>query len=394
MKPGPTFIRFVTTLMLTGFLATVPARGLVTLNDGHDRIYVAATAGMSYDSNVFAQRAGEGDYLYTTGLTADYQRRAGWIGVNANVGVAGAHYGTIRGQDYSDPTLSLEFTKQSGRTTGSVTLSAARETRADAAVNTRNSSWNYNYGANFRYHVVGTWDLSGSFGYSQRKYVEDAFTNLNTFASSFDLFHLLASDRDLIVGYRYRYNDTSRSTSSTDHDFSTGIHGKLIRGINGMVRVGYQVRQQTGSPATSAGTFHSWTASGSASYAINKKTNVSLQISKDFSITATDSSVDALLASLDGQYAYSSHWALTASAGWGSTKFLGDSSREVLNPGPPPLLGRARADVNANWNVGLNYSLNEHLKVALSYLWFENWSTLSFADFVRTSWAMNVSSRW
>ena len=35
-----------------------------------------------------------------------------------------------------------EFTKQTGRTTGSLSLSASRESRADAAVNLRSTSWN------------------------------------------------------------------------------------------------------------------------------------------------------------------------------------------------------------------------------------------------------------
>ncbi len=381
-------------MVLAGILLCPPARALVALNDGHDRIYVSANMGVSHDSNVFAQNGGKGDLLYTTGFTADYTRRAGWIGVNANVGVSGAHYGTLKGQDYTDPTFSLEFTKQTGRTTGSITLSAQRETRADAAVNTRNSSWNINYGANFRYHIIGTWDLAGGFGFSQRKYQDSVtFSNLNTFSSSFDLFHLLSSERDVILGYRYRYNETPGGTWSTDHDFNAGLHGKLIAGMNGTVRVGYQVRQPHGG-TTHGATFQSWTASGSTSYAINKKINLSASLSKDFSITATDSSVDALMASLDGQYAYSSHWSVSSSIGGGTTRFLGQGGRIVLDPGPPPLLGKQRQDTNVNWNAAINYSLNEHLKVALTYLWFKNWSTSSFADFVRSSWSTSVSSRW
>jgi hypothetical protein len=390
------WLRGFLAVWLAGGILALPANALVTLNDGHDRIHVSASAGMAYDSNVFAQNGGKGDVLYTTSFAADYQRRAGWIGVTANIGISGAHFGSITGQDYSDPTMSLELNKGTGRTTGAITLSAARESRADAAVNTRNSSWNLNYGASFKYHIIGTWDLSGSMNYSQRKYSDAVtFSNLNTFASSLDLFHVMSSERDLILGYRYRYNDAPGNVWSTDHNFSAGIHGKLIRGMNGTLRAGYQVRQPHGAPtAAGGGKFSSWTASGSTSYPINKKANLSASVSKDFSITATDSSVDSLMASIDGQYAYSSHWSLSTSLGWGTTKFLGDGGRVVLDPGPPPLLGKQRQDTNVNWSTSVNYSLNEHLKFAFSYVWFKNWSTSSFADFVRNSWTMNVSSRW
>lgn len=105
-----------------------PAHGIVTLNfnEGHDHVYVTGTLGVSSDSNVFANADAEGDFIYSTTLSAAYVRRAGWIGVNADVGVSSSHFATIKGQDFSNPNFSLEFTKQSGRTTGSLTLSAAR----------------------------------------------------------------------------------------------------------------------------------------------------------------------------------------------------------------------------------------------------------------------------
>jgi hypothetical protein len=51
-------------------------------------------------------------------------------------------------------------------------------------------------------------------------------------------------------------------------------------------------------------------------------------------------------------------------------------------------------DTYGSWETALHYSLNEHLQVALQYVWFENWSTASYADFVRSAWTASVSSRW
>ena len=47
--------------------------------------------------------------------------------MNANASVGSSRFATLKGQDFDNPSFGLEFTKQSGRTTGSLTLSAARD---------------------------------------------------------------------------------------------------------------------------------------------------------------------------------------------------------------------------------------------------------------------------
>ena len=66
----------------------------------------------------------------------------------------------------------------------------------------------------------------------------------------------------------------------------------------------------------------------------------------------------------------------------------------ILAVGPPALLGPNRHDDSVNWSASLGYSRNEHLKVSFGYTWYENWSTVAFADFIRTNWNLNLSSRW
>lgn len=392
-RPGQVF-RATVAVLLAALLACPPASALVALNDGHDRIYLSGTLSATHDSNVYANNEGRGDIVYSTGIVAEYTRRAGWIGVNGAVGITSAEFAELKEENYQNPNFSLEFTKQSGRTTGSLSLSAARESRADAAVNLRSSSWNYTSTLNFKYPMAGAYTLTGSVGYTGREYVEEtALANLYTYTASLDLLRIMGAERDAMVGYRYRYNETSFDTSTIDHSATVGLSGKLIRGIMGALRVGYQMRSFQGS-RDGDGSFRSWTASASASRALSKKASLGLQLSKDFSITASDSSVDVSAASLDLQYAFSSRWGVSGSASWGRSRFLGEKGRLVLAIGPPPVLGPSRVDTYASWDAGLHYSLNEHFKVALSYVWFQNWSTSSYADFVRSSWSASVSSRW
>jgi hypothetical protein len=377
---------------LAVLIACPPAQALVALNDGRDRIYVNGTVTVGYDSNVFASNGSEGDFVYSTSVSADYTRRAGWIGVNGSVGVSSSKFAEIDGQDFANPSFSLEFTKQSGRTTGSMTFNAARSSRADPAVNARVESWSYTAGLGFRYPISGTFTLSGNLGYANTIQSNELYSDLESYSAGLDLFHIFTSERDLIGGYRYRHGQTSRSTSYDDHSFSTGVSGKIIRGINGSLRVGYQVRVPTGGVTNEE--FSSWTSSGTATYAINKKMNITGSIGKDFSTTATDTFVDTLTLGADYQYAYNSRWSFTSGLSYGNSRFLGESGRVVLEVGPPAVLGAQREDSYLSWNSSLNYSMNEHLKVAVSYTWFKNWSTTSFADFVRTGYSISVSSRW
>ncbi|MSU48330.1 MAG: hypothetical protein EXS37_04430 [Opitutus sp.] len=185
---------------------------------------MTASASVSRDSNIFANSDSRGDFVYSSSLSAEYTRRAGWIGVNANASVGSSRFATIKGQDFNNPSFGMEFTKHTGRTTGSLTFSAARESRADAAVNLRSTSWNIPVGLNFKYPISGTYTLTGSFGYSSRRYLDETvFSSLKSYSASFDVIHILTTERDMSVGYRYRYNESSRQTSSTDHNLSLGL---------------------------------------------------------------------------------------------------------------------------------------------------------------------------
>lgn len=375
-----------------------PAHALVNLNDGRDRINVTATAGASWDSNVFANSDARSDRTVNTSIVAEYTRRAGWIGVNATAAINSARYELFRSEDFNNPSLNLELTKQTGRTTGSLTISAARQSRADAAVNVRSTSWNYSTGLNYRYPIVGLYTLSGHFGYSLVDYTDNSsgFPNLATYSTSVDLIRVLTSDRDLSLGYRYRRNETSTTDNSDDHAFTAGLSGRLIYGLMGSLRAGYQTRVHHGLDSLGLSTprSESWTASGAATYAMNKRTNFTASLGKDFSTTANDISVDTSTASVSMDFAYNAHVTLNTSITGGDSRFLGNAGRIVVSAGPPLAFGEARHDQFLTGAVSLSYTLNQHLRASLSYTWFKNWSNATFAEFVRNTYDLSVSSGW
>jgi hypothetical protein len=289
-------------LLLASLLVCSPSHALVRLNDGRDQIHVTFSAGVAHDSNVYANSDNRDDVVYSSGITADYVRRAGWIGVNASISVSAARFATFKDEDYANPGYSLEFTKQSGRTTGSLSMHAQRESRADSAVNIRSESWNYSSGLNVKYPINGILSAATSLAYSVQDYIDDSlFSDLDTYAASVDFVYVMSSERDLSVGYRYRYNETSRRTSASDHGINVGLHGKLVRGVKGGLRIGYQTRKPDGRLLSNS-RFSSWTAGGTATYNLNRRTSLTGQVSKDFSITAMEASVDSTSAALEAHY--------------------------------------------------------------------------------------------
>ena len=388
---GPAFRRLIA-LVLAATLAALPAHGLVRLNEGHDQIFVAASVSAARDSNVFASSDSAGDFIYSTSLTAEYVRRAGWIGVNASVGVASSRFSTLKSQDFDNPSFSAEFTKQSGRTTGSVTLSAARQSRADAATNLRSTSWSYQAGLNVAYPVIERFKLAGQFSYASQYQVDRPnLVDVSTYTAAMNLFYVYNTERDLSTGYRYRTTTTSRSDATVDHNFSVGTTGRLIRGLNGSVNVGYQFRVP--SNANNHEKSSGLSASAATQYALNRKMSLTGQVAKDYSTTSTDATVDTLVVDLGFKYAYSSKISFIAGAGIGDSRFLGNNSRVLFDVGPPAIYGPQRHDTFIHYDAMLAYTRSERFKIGVSYSWFKNSSTLAFADFIRSSWNLHFDTR-
>ena len=367
-------------LLLSACLLCPSALALVTFNDGKEHLFVTGTASVAYDSNLFAHAGGGGDTVYSAGLVFEYTRRAGWIGVNASVALNLSQFVDHSDQNFLNPRFEGELTKTSGRTTGSLNLSAARENRADTAANLREESWDYMATLNFRYPVIERYSISGSLGYNERVYGNTVvLSNLRTYTASLDLLYALNSQRDLTAGYRYRYSETSRNTAFDDSSFTIGVSGKIIPRLNGVIRAGYEIRHPSG--RTTDGDYKGLTASGALTFTASKKFSMTGQVSKDVSVTSTDISVDSLSANLEATYVFNARISLFANVGGGRSRFLGAA-------------GAGRRDEDFTFGGGVNYTMRQHLTASLAYQYFQNWSTLSYSDFDRNTVTLSLSSRW
>ncbi len=373
-------------------LASAPSsHALVSLDDGKQKIFVNFGASVTEDSNVFMSSENRRDLIWGTSFAAEYTRRSGWIGVNAGMTVDSSRFSDLRDQDFDNPAFRLELLKQGGRTTGSLNFSASRESRADASVNTRSTYWSIPVGLSLRYPLAGAYTLGSSLNYSAKDYLDEkAFASLRTFSTSLDMVRILSSVREAYAGYRYRFSETSRETSSTDHALSMGLSGKLIRGLQGNLRGGLQTRGSTGR-APGNDRFTSWFASGSTSYDISRKLRVTSSLSKDFSTTATDDVVDTANLSASVRYSATAKLSVAFNSSYGKSSYIGQAA---ANLPPGAVTGSARKDRFINADVSLSYTLNEHLQGTATYSQFFNTSTFGSADFTRSTWNANVSSRW
>ena len=310
----------------------------------------------------------------------EYTRRAGWIGVNASLAVNASRFGSNTTQDFNNPAFNAEFIKSGGRTTGSLKLRAARESEADAVAGTRTESWIYDAGLKFKYPVIERYSFSGDLDYSDRVYDRPTvLTDLQTYTAGADLLYALTANRDLVAGYQFRHSQTSSASSFDDHSFTAGVSGRILPKLNGSIRAGYEVRSPLGT--TTDGAYHGLTASGSLTWSVSGKLTVNGQVSRDVSVSANNQSVNTTSGSVGLNYTLHDNLSLTGNAGGGQSRFL-----DAIDAG--------RHDEYLTWGTGLKYKMNEHLDSSLSYLFDQNWSTLSYSDFTRHTITVTLSSRW
>ena len=353
-------------------------RALLNINGARNQLFVFGNVGFAYNSNLYSEATGRGDYSVNATVGMDLKRRAGIIAVNSTFKVDYQRFGQYAQENVVNPSFLLELNKTTGRTTGSISLSAYRETRSDSAVNLRTSSWNIPVELNLKYPINDNLYVTSGTTSLQRRYRDTAvLSNYTDYAEALDVFYVYTSKLDLIGGYRLRVSQSAKGADSTDHWFNIGATGGLYAKLNGTLRLGYQIRTDQGSHEN----FSHVNALAALAWPISRKFSLSGQLSRDFNTIATGASVDSSNAALRTIYAYSRKLEFASGVGYGRNLFLGRT------------LGQRRDDV-FSWDLGATYRFSEHLSLAASYSYFRNWSRASFADFDRHGLSFTIASRY
>jgi hypothetical protein len=363
-------------LLAVACVAAAPSPALLNIDGTKNQIFVFGGVGFGYDSNIFSQRDGEGDYSITAHAGTELKRRAGIISVDATARLDYVRYGEFTEENAWNPRFSVEFGKSSGRTTGSLKISAYRESRADNAINLRTNSWSLPVEFGLRYPINEKLYLTSTTGYLRRTYRDNAaLLDYTDWSEALDLYYVYTSKLDLFAGYRIRSSRTSDSRRSLDHWFNLGATGGLFSKMSGTVRFGYQLRDVRGEDQ-----YGQFSASASVNWPITRKLLLSLQGSRDFSTIATGTSVDSTSAALTALYTYSSKLDFHAMLSAGRNNFLNESV--------------ARKDTYFSWETGARYRMNDHLQMGVTYSYLKNRSSLLLADFDNHGFAFDVSSRY
>lgn len=353
------------------------AHGFMRWNGGREQVFLNLSGGTTWDSNIFASSGGDGDFISQVSAGLEYQRRLGLISADASIQLASATFSDHTDENFLNPNLRIELSKETGRSTGSLNLSSARESRADVAANQRTESWNHATSLLWKYPVIERYSLSGHFDYNRQDYTNNtSLVDLSSYVAAVDLFYVYSSARDLMAGYVIRMNESGSGSMFTDHSLTAGLAGQILPKINGNLRFGYQLREG----ADGGGSDSSWTSSGSATWTATERLNVTMQLSKDFSLTSTAVSVNTLFSSLDAQFALSSKLTVFAGLNFATSKFLGDR-------------GDNREDLNVGSSAGLRRTLGSRTTANLTWSYSKNWSTVEFSDFERQSVELSVSTR-
>lgn len=383
-------------IALIALCAANPARALLRFDESRNQVYVTAYAGVGWDSNIYANSKGDSsDMVVSGGAGLEFSRKAGLIGVNGSLGWDLGSFSNFSSEDFINPTASIEFSKGTGRTTGSIQISANRSTRADPTVGLRTDSWNYTFNLNLRYPVIERYSVAGNFGWGLTDYNDTTgtFTDLNSYTLGTDLFYSWRSDRDLIGGYRYRLSESAASSESTDHSFYGGVSGRIVSKLSGSLRAGWNFRSTTYPAGIPEETNDGLYVSMAATWPASRKATFTLAATEDFNTTSSNFQTKSTSVDLTGKFSHNVKFSTNANVGVGFTDYLSG----FVNNAPaytPDFNGLNRNDTYFTAGFGAGYTINKHFSVSANYTYYQNWSTLSDFDFKRHSVGVTLSTRW
>jgi hypothetical protein len=373
------------------------AVGLIVWNEGREKLTVHADYGINYDSNLLARVGSPGDVNQSLELGAGYTRKAGELGFSASASIVTARFQRFSSLNFANPGLNAQLTKDDGRLTGSLNVSAQRESKSDDAANYRATSWNYSAALDLKYPINDRYYLTSTTDITIRDYTANTpLYNLSSYGEGIDLYYVYSSKLDVLGGYRIRdgYAAIGASTfdgipgggpstlgqsytKTQDEAFTIGCTGAILPKLSGTLRGGYQTRNESG---TDGGHYSDLTGAFMLAWPMSKRIVFNFQTSEDFTTTATDISVDATSFDISATIKpnYRVKVAVTGEAGYTISRFLG-------------IKGGGRIDHTMSFLLKLSVPIKTHFAASLSLGYLTNDSDYSFSKYDRLTAALDLS---
>jgi len=337
-------------------------------NEGRDQVFINASISFGYNSNVFDQKIARGSPSGTLAYSANYVRRSGIISVNATAAFTYDQFSSVKGQNILDPDLSLVLAKGIGRTTGSLTFTAKRESQPDPQVNDRPISWDYSSALSLRYPVNERYYLTSATDVSTTRYNNRTlFSDLQSYGEDLGVNYIFDSKLDLFGAFRVRTSDT-KAISEFDQSVILGANGTLLPKLSGTLSVGGE-RSESSTKGAGTAVYDDLTSAVNLYWRYSRVLSFNGSVSKDFAITATDIQTDTTSEGVSMDASLGHRWRTNLGMTHVGTDFLGAA-------------GAGRRDSLWEFTANVGTGLTTHIRVNLGYLYEINTSTLSSVEFV------------
>lgn len=364
-------------LLALWILTIAPAHALFNLNQGKDLVFVSGTYTIGYDSNVFTRATSGESMTQTASVSIDYNRQAGLIGVSASLSATWGRFEGVTGQNFEDPSIAISLRKRYGRTTGVLSVNSRRESQPDPDVGQRTRSWSHTGTIDLRYPVNDRYYLTNVLRASSRRYLDSsAFTNLYTYSDTVAINYVYTSKLDLNAGYTIGYSDTSGNTNAWDQAVTVGATGSILPKLSGTIRVGLQQRDSD-MPGRPSERFTSFTSGTTLKWLFSRKLSLNFDLTDDYSITATDISVNRTTTGLHAAFSLSSKYAGSAGFAYTVSEFLGET-------------GGGRRDEMLQFDASIGVAITTRIRTSVAYDYSINYSTHATADYERHNLGLSL----
>lgn len=345
-------------------------------NDGTDQIIVTGSYSIGEDTNVFAQRVKKGAITQLATAEVDYTRRAGLISVEAGMTMNVGAFVGLPGQNYADPSFTLGFTKGQGKTTGSLTFTAAKSNAPDPVANNRAVAWNFAETLALRYPVFERYFFTDSSTVGGTSYQNrNIFSDQQLYSNALAINVIYDSKLTFKTGYTIGFNETS-DTNNIAQNWVFGATGTILPKLTGSIDLGYAydaayTRHQKEQEFTSLN------GDAALKWAFSRTLTFSADVNKAFGISSTDVVTDTTSGGIIASGNIGKRFRTDLGIRYVGTDFVSQNG-----------LGRKDTLIEVPADIGT--ALTTHIRLNLNYTWMENYSNLFSGKFVRETLTLTI----
>jgi hypothetical protein len=199
--------------------------------------------------------------------------------------------------------------------------------------------------------------------YDRTHYKVDPYVDQTNYTIPANYYFAVTEKVDLSAGVQYRKNEVDAlNADSDDYYFNVGSRGEFTAKLSGKFNVGYNIRKPQASGAddeTGLG------LNAGLAYAYSPKTNLTLDISRDFGVASTAAGTEISSVMFGATTSLTASWSVSANLGYYQYDYLAGG----------------RTDDYIIAGLGATYAYNEYVNFEAGYTFNDNSSDSASANF-------------